>query len=1225
MKDNRSTFLLGLLVLITFAFNVPNLSAQSKADTASYPYWIQMMQDPNANFFETQKAFNTYWQDRTVTRGSGWKPFKRWEYFMHTRVNPDGSQQSPDHVQKAYNEYIQRKDQSTSLAGNWSSQGPFVLPSDKGYKGLGRINAIGFHPTDPNIVYIGAPAGGLWVTTVGGNSWSTTTDMLPTLGVSAVVVDPVNPSIIYIGTGDRDAGDAPGVGVMKSTDSGQTWSSANTGMGNVIISKMLIDPNNNSVIYAASTSGMYKSTDGAATWTRKAIGGFKDLVFKPNNPSILYAAQGGLFFRSLDAGETWNQVSNGIAPGTRGVLAVSPAAPEMVYFLLAQGDNGFRGLYRSTDGGSTFTERSDSPNIMDWSCEGSGSGGQAWYDLALAADPVNPDIIYAGGVNVWKSTNGGANWQINGHWYGGCSVPAVHADQHFFGYNPINNRLYIGNDGGIYWTDNGGNNWVEITNGLAISQAYKLGQSATEDDLVVNGYQDNGTSILEGTEWSAIGGGDGMECAIDFTDPMYRYTTVYYGSIQRVYGFQGQGTIAANGVNGIDEEGAWVTPFILDANDPNSMFIGYKNVWRSDNIKAANVGSVKWKRISAINTPNLEVLEQSPVNTDILYASNAGNLYICTNAHAEFTSWLSISGNLPGAGAITAIEAHPFEENTVYIVQNRHVYKSQDKGTTWTDLTGGLPDIPISSIVYYKQSQEGLYIGTDAGVFYRENGMTDWIPFTNGMPANVRVTELEIYYDPSGPAGDRIKAATYGRGMWKSDMYGDTPTVNFTADPLLIPFGCTVNFKDLSSGVPTNWLWTFPGGQPSTSTEKNPSGILYAAPGVYDVQLIAGNSVGSDTTIKSAYVVVSDTIQPIAGFSASPRIFCNINQTVNFTDTSNYCPYAWQWSITPSTFSFVNGTAADSQHPQVKFEENGSYNVSLTILNSNGMSSITKEDYIVVGGYLLPFAEDFESGNFVTKGWTIENPDNLVTWDIAEVGGNTPGNQAARMNFFEYSVPPGRRDRLISPVMNFSATSPVFLTFEHAYSTRYTSFSDSLIILVSEDCGISWERVFAAGEKGQGTFATVPKMTVAFTPSTPEDWCGGGWGSACYLVDLTHYANKQGIQLAFETYNRFGNNLYIDNIAISRTTNLFEKPGIDNAIVIYPNPSNGIVTLSSQRQVEDLKLQIFNTLGKAVMSKELPSGSALNEVVDISAFPKGIYLFSISEKNGVQQSKVVLQ
>jgi len=598
-----------------------------------------------------------------------------------------------------------------------------------GYEGLGRINALAFHPTNPDIIYIGAPAGGLWYTTNGGNDWQTTTDVLPTLGVSAIAVDPTNPSTIYIGTGDRDASDAPGVGVMKSIDNGLTWQMSNTGMGNKIVGDLLIDNTNTQIIYAATTNGLFKSTDGGATWVLKTGGGFKDLAFKPGNTSIIYATQGGKFYLSVDAGETWSTITSGIPSGTRGVIAVTPANPEIVYFLLSKSDNSFRGLYRSTDAGVNFTEMSSSPNIMGWDCNG-GTGGQAWYDLALEADPVNADIIYAGGVNVWKSMNGGANWQISGHWYGGCGVSEVHADQHIMAANPVNNRIYLGNDGGIYYSLNNGTSWVEITAGLVISQAYKLGQSATVDDLVVNGYQDNGTSLFETDFWKSIGGGDGMECAIDPTAPSYRYTTVYYGSINRVIGYNSK-QIAGKGVNGITEDGAWVTPFIIAENDPNTMFIGYKNIWRSKNIKNPSSSGVTWTKISTINTGNLDVLEQSPVNPEILYASSGGSLYLCTNALQNNPTWINITSQLLSGSAISDIETSPFVENTVYIIQDKKIYKSENKGATWIDISGNLPAIHFSSIVYYKNSIEGLYVGSDAGVYYKDNSMTDWILFSN--------------------------------------------------------------------------------------------------------------------------------------------------------------------------------------------------------------------------------------------------------------------------------------------------------------------------------------------------------------------------------------------------------------------------------------------------------------------------------------------------------------
>ncbi|MEI6059271.1 MAG: T9SS type A sorting domain-containing protein [Bacteroidota bacterium] len=1214
-------FLPALLLLMAFT-RVSAQTVKAAADTSQYPYWITMMQDPNANFFQIQSAFNKYWENRPITRGCGWKPFKRWESMMQPRVSPDGRMPAPDAVRNAYNEYMAQHDNAKSASGTWVSQGPFDLPS-KGYRGLGRINAIAFHPTDPSTIYIGAPAGGLWVSTTGGNDWTTTTDGLPTLGVSAIAIDPHDPNIIYIGTGDRDASDAPGVGVMKSIDNGATWQSANTGMGNRIVGDLLIDNNNSQIIYAGTTSGFFKSTDAGATWVEKG-GSFKDICFKPGNTNIIYGSQTGSFYRSTDAGENWVQITAGLADGARGVIAVTPANPEIVYYLLAQGDNGFKGLYRSTDAGLTFTEMSNSPNIMDWSCDGSGSGGQAWYDLALAADPVNPNIIYTGGVNVWKSTDGGANWQINAHWYGGCGVPAVHADQHIFTVNPLNGKVYIGNDGGIYWTGNGGAQWVEISTGLAISEAYKIGQSATIDDMVANGYQDNGTSLYDGGVWVAIGGGDGMECAIDQVNPMYRYTTVYYGAINRVIGTSAA-QIAGNGVNGITEEGAWVTPFILDAADPNIMFIGYKNVWRSVNIKNPSASGVKWVKISTINTGNLEVLKQSPVNRDLLYASSGSALYISTNALQESPTWVNLTSRLPSVTTISAIETSPYDENTVYLVQDKKVYKSTDRAITWTDISGGLPAIHYSSIVYYKNSQEGLYLGSDAGVYYKDNSLADWVPFSAGLPAAVKATELEIFYDPTSPAGDRIKAGTFGRGMWKSDMYTVAPTADFSADQRIIPPGCQVSFKDLSLGVPFQWAWSFPGASPVNSTVKNPSGIEYGAVGAYDVQLKVTNNAGTHTLVKPGYIVVSDTIKPVPGFKASPLAFCDMSQVVQFTDTTKSCPYAWNWSFSPNTVTYENGTNANSQNPQVSFSQPGSYTVTLQAGNSNGARTLIKTDYIMAGGYYTPFTDNFENSTFDSKGWTIENPDNLVTWSITTVGGNSPGNKAAWMNFFNYPTPPGHRDRMITPPLNFTGTSPVFMTFEHAYADRFTSMSDSLIIYISEDCGTSWVRIFAAGEKDNGAFATVPKQTTSFTPAVADDWCGGGWGSKCNVIDLTAWANKPNIKIAFEGYNRFGNNLYIDNINISSTTAIGEYQPADHKIMIYPNPTSGLISIYSGQNVEDLTVSFFNAQGSLVMTHKIKATSHLLETMDMSSLAKGVYLVKINGNHTLEQQKLIIR
>ena len=697
-------------------------------DTSNYPYWIEMMQDPSVNFFKVQSAFNTYWKDRPIAKGSGWKPFKRWEYMMMSRINPDGSRPAAD---ETFNAYMAMQKNVRSSNGNWISHGPAEIPAPgpAGYEGLGRLNVVAFHPTDANKIYVGAPSGGMWQSSDGGQTWVSDTDTLPTLGVSAIIVDKNNPNLIFIGTGDRDAGDAPGLGVLKSTDGGLTWSMSNTGMGNQTVGKMLQHPTNTQILLAATSGGVYRSIDGGANWTQSKSGNFKDIVFKPGDPNTVYAASGANFWRSGDNGVSFSQITSGLSGGQRGVIAVTAANANYVYFLVSGNDSGFKGFYRSTDSGLNFTTRSTSPNIMGWSCDGSDSGGQGWYDLAVAANPTNAEDVYAGGVDVWRSTNGGTTWTINSHWYGGCSVPAVHADCHFLGYSPVDGQLYAGNDGGIYTTNNSGATWTDHTVGMTIGQIYKLGQSQTLRDKVIHGFQDNGTYTHMADGWVATGGGDGMECAIDQYDASYTYHTIYYGDIYRKNNNANEKHIAGNGTYGIDESGAWVTPFILHETNPKTMFVGYKNIWRCTNVKG---GSLTWVKISdnlaGSNGSNLAVLEQSPADTNILYAVRSDNkMFRTDNCNAAVPVWIDLTSDLPTSGTPSDVEASPVNANIVYITMGNNIYKSTDKGLNWTVMSANLVGIHLNSIAYYKNSVEALYVGTDAGVYYRDPSMSNWI------------------------------------------------------------------------------------------------------------------------------------------------------------------------------------------------------------------------------------------------------------------------------------------------------------------------------------------------------------------------------------------------------------------------------------------------------------------------------------------------------------------
>lgn len=1192
-------------------------SAQNKAD--SYPEWVVMMQDKNANFYDVQEAFNTYWTGKSPDKSSGWKIFKRWEYMMQFKIDDQGYRLPADHF---YNEVMKFKAQKgVASEANWVNLGPIDLPQNTGTgqpNGMGRVNAIAFHPTEEDIIYAGAPQGGLWKTEDGGESWEVLTDSQPTLGVSTIVVSHDDPNIILIGTGDRDAGDSEGMGVFKTTDGGENWNISNDGMGNKTVGRMIQDPNDPDIILAGTDGGIYKSTDKGSTWSFIQGGNVKDIVFKPGDSNVVYGIAGSTFYKSTDNGDSYTITTINATGGSRGAIAVTPANPEYVYALLASGSV-YGSTSRSTDGGETWTMMSDSPNIFEYSCDGSGNSGQGWYDMDIAIDPNDEDFVYVAGVNTWTSSNGGANWQINSHWYGGCGVPAVHADMHVFEINPLNNRLYNGNDGGLHYTDNQGNTWPQISSGMAISQIYKIGSSATVKDLVINGYQDNGTATFTPDGWKTVMGGDGMDCVIDWEDPNYSYGEYYYGAIDRIYNnSQNQGRIT----NGISEQGAWVTPYLLSHANSNTMFVGMKGVWRTNNVKAGNTNGVNWTKITDFSGSNCNMLEQSDANADILWVGKGSILYMTTNANDENPTWEQLSG-LPGSGDIRSIATDPENEDRVFMARGNGIFYSDDLCETWEELTFNLPAIPMRSIVFYKNSIDGLYVGAEAGIYYKDASMDEWVLYTEGFPLSSEVTELEIYYDDVNPSGDMLRASTYGRGLWETSMFQGELLAEFEADQTEVPAGCAIQFIDQTAGVPTSWEWTFEGGTPETSTEQNPI-VIYEANGVYDVSLEVTNTNGSQTITKEDYINVVDGLVPEVYFTADQTSFCNgAEMIVHFADETIYCPSSWEWSFSPNTVDFLDGTDANSQNPVVEFLADGTYDVTLASTNSNGESSLTIEGYVKSGGTMIPFFEDFEAEEPLGKGWTIENEDSDITWDDYAVGG-TEGERAMGLNFHD-NLNFGSRDKLISPPFELPE-NPAELTFKHAYAQYYSQYTDSLVVYISTDCGESWIRLFEAGEDGNGSFATHELTTNEFIPELAEDWCGAGWGSSCISIDLSDYSGMDNLKIAFESYNMRGNYLFVDDVLIDFSVG-YEESNVELfSFQIYPNPNNGEFNINFNQSVDNAQIEIFDQLGRQVYIKSnqnIQDGSSYQ--ISLKSYSPGIYMIKLNSDQVQFEEKVIIE
>jgi PKD repeat protein len=382
------------------------------------------------------------------------------------------------------------------------------------------------------------------------------------------------------------------------------------------------------------------------------------------------------------------------------------------------------------------------------------------------------------------------------------------------------------------------------------------------------------------------------------------------------------------------------------------------------------------------------------------------------------------------------------------------------------------------------------------------------------------------------------------------------------------------------------------------------------------------NSNGSDSIVKTNYIVVGPAQAPAVAFSADKTVLCEGN-VVHFQDESDYCPTNWVWEFTPSTFEFVQGTSANSQNPIVQFDAPGTYTVRLSATNPTGFNSMTKLNYIAYGGYNMPFSEGFETG-FNTQSWTIQNSDNDKTWDTITVAGTSPGHLAAWIDLFEYNKV--NRDQLISPPLNFTSYTSLELSFEHAYA-QHSSIKDSLIVKISSDCGATWTRILAAGPDGSpNVFATHTNMATPFFPQSAYDWCGSAYGTNCYQLDISAWAGLRNVKILFESYNHRGNNIFLDNINVSGPTGISQTVSNGEAIRIYPNPTTGMVSLFISNPSSNVELSVINIQGQKEFTDQFSATSGNSEKqFNLSGLSKGVYFFRVTTDQSTVTKKVILE
>ena len=746
--------------------------------------YLKMMESETYTVQEIIDNGEAYFAERDQGKGSGYVQFKRWEYNAKRLMNEAGYLPKTEAVLaeiENYNAYLNTSSATRqSLTDNWEELGPQDWNATTSWNpGVGRITGIAIDQNNSDHMIVGANTGGVWKTIDGGENWMPLGDYFSNLRVYSVTIHPTNSDHYFFGSTN-------GL-IYHSLDAGATWNLLGD-MGSSSVNKILIHPTDPSIIFATSQNGgIRKSSDGGLNWVAAVTDsqGY-DIEFKPNNPNVVYAT-GTNFHVSYNGGESFS--TNVTFESAPKMIGVSPSDENVIYVLEASGGS-FGGIYKSVNAGFTFSELDhEGRNYFGYDTAGFDSGGQAPRDMDIAVNPEDANEVHIAGVLTWKSTDGGENFYCTSDWVPGnaenANIGYCHADVDLLLFNGT--TLFAGTDGGIFKAEDTANVTAEyyedLTAGLGIRQLYKIGITQTPEVIITAGSQDNGSSFYSEAEgWKDWIGADGMEGFIDKDNSNKMFGMIQFGGVYRTF----NGGQTTSGIS-IPSQGNLVTPFEQDPMLTDVIYIGLNRVYKS--VASGN----NWTAISQELGGNLDQLKIANSNNLVIYTSRGGLLFKTVDGGA--TDWFQLPS--PG-GSINSIAIHPTnpEKIAVATTSNSKVFVSEDGGLSWLNYKFNLPGFSALALVWDNNGEDGLYLGMDYGIFYIDNTLDEWQPYSTNLP-NVIINELEI-----NSADGKIYAGTYGRGLWASPyvphLLNTTSLLNDTdveIFPNPVKNSVTINFR----------------------------------------------------------------------------------------------------------------------------------------------------------------------------------------------------------------------------------------------------------------------------------------------------------------------------------------------------------------------------------------------------------------------------------------------
>ncbi|MFT4850073.1 MAG: photosystem II stability/assembly factor-like uncharacterized protein [Sediminicola sp.] len=1125
---------LALLILSISTFSFSQVISENNPYTKEFALELKKNASKNTAFKSgntkptlerISSQFDAFWKEKDYSKkGSGYKPFKRWEQHWSHYLMEDGSIAPPSVLWDAWREKnaleSTKNKTNQSPTSTWTSIGPAVVANTATKTaGQGRVNAIALDPNDPNTIYVGAPAGGIWKSTNNGIDWMPLADNLPQIGVSGIAIDPNNSNVIYISTGDDDAGHSYSIGVLKSLDGGATWNT--TGLTFNFNYKgsneIFIDPSNSNIVWVATSQGLYKTNDAGDNWDVMLEANIRDFRLKPGDPLTIYAVSAytgnsSKFYKSINGGVQFDEITTVPTNSNRLAIEVSEADPSIVYLLSSydngvdtpEGENAFQGLYKSIDSGSSFTKTLEADDIF--------ASSQSWYDMALTVSDTNPDIVFVGVLDIWKSTDGGDNFSQINYWYD-HNAQFTHADIHFLRY--FNNVLYAGTDGGIYRSANDGAIFEDLSTNLSISQLYTISVSKTSSQKIAGGLQDCGGFAYSNNAWNSYHGGDGMGSAIDpALDDHYYGFTQYGGSL---FLNTAGGNTNSTFITGAPEVGEWVAP--LQFNKNSELYAGYSQLY--------NLENGAWNQLSTHEfNGNLDHIEISPVHNNVIYVAQENILFKSIDKGISFTQILNSNGR------IISIEAHSTSLNIIWVVNSSEVLKSTDGGNTFSNITNNLPSESKRVIKHQPYSENNsLYLGTSLGVYYLDDLSETWSSFSGSLP-NVAVTDLEINTEDN-----IITASTFGRGVWQSpiplaskptadiELYGVLSTSpNYTCDP-----ENTMLIRVHNNG--TNTITAFD--IVYTLSTQNPETRPWTG------TLLPGQT--SEITLNN-----------LGTLDAGEN-----SLNINIVLTSESDEYPENNTDTFSISEIIPQNTASETNDLKTFEVSGEDNW------------VVKGDQDV-WSIAVPNGTALNSAGSGSKAYTT-NPN-----------GNYASNKQAQ---------------LVSPCYDLTTVSNPVLKFSMAYQ-------------IEED----WDYLYLEYTINKGA-----------TWNNLATYTGNNATLSAYEFDLESFANASSVIFRYrfvtDTYVEEEGVVLDDFIIEGSTLNLEEN--IQNNINLYPNPSNGNLTVTWKPTSEASNIKIYNLLGRLILNQNINEGQQrLN--LNMTKEASGIYFIKLKVGNRFMRKKLII-